>query len=83
MGMTKEEISAKVNEFLVEEFEIDESAIAPDANLISDLGLESLDLVDIVVIIEKEFGFKVKREDMANVRTLDSLYAYIEECVNK
>jgi acyl carrier protein len=79
--MTKLEIIEKVNFFLVDEFEIDEAAIKPDAHLIDDLGLESLDLVDIVVIIEKEFGFKVKREDMAEVRSLSSLYDYIETCI--
>jgi acyl carrier protein len=79
--MTKLEIIEKVNFFLVDEFEIDEAAIKPDAHLIDDLGLESLDLVDIVVVIEKEFGFKVKREDMAEVRSLSSLYDYIETCI--
>lgn len=81
--MNREEIVEKVNRFLVDEFEIDKSLIAPEAHIITDLGLESLDLVDIVVIIEKEFGFKVLREDMTNVKTLDSLYSYIEKCVNK
>lgn len=81
--MNREEIIEKVNRFLVDEFEIDPSLIAPEAHIITDLGLESLDLVDIVVIIEKEFGFKVLREDMTNVKTLDSLYSYIEKCVNK
>jgi len=81
--MNKETIIEKVNEFLIEEFEIEKELIVPDANLIDDLGLESLDLVDIVVIVEKEFGFKVKREDMEKVRSLGNLYSYIEECVNK
>lgn len=80
--MNREEIIAKVNGFLVDEFEIDESNIRPEAHLIVDLGLESLDLVDIVVVIEKEFGFKVKREDMVNIKTLDDMYSYIEKCIN-
>lgn len=77
----KAEIVEKVNEFLIDEFEIDEAKLTPDARLKDDLGIESLDFVDIVVIIEKEFGFKVKREDMVNVSTLESLYNYIEERV--
>jgi acyl carrier protein len=76
--MQRAEIIDKVNEFLVEEFEIEESALTPDVHLIDDLGIESLDFVDIVVTIEKEFGFKVKREEITAVRTLEDLYTYIE-----
>lgn len=79
--MERQEIAKIVDNFLIEEFEIDETAIAEDALLINDLGIESLDFVDIVVIIEKEFNFKVKREDMAHVRTLGDLYTYIEQQV--
>jgi acyl carrier protein len=77
--MQRAEIIDKVNDFLIEEFEIEESALTPDAHLINDLGIESLDFVDIVVTIEKEFGFKVKREEITAVRTLNDLYTYIEE----
>ncbi len=77
--MKKEEIIEIVNEFLIDEFEIEESVLKPDAHLINDLGIESLDFVDIVVIIEKEFGFKVKREDITQVRTLNDMYLYIDK----
>ena len=77
--MKKEEIIEIVNEFLIDEFEIEESELKPDAHLINDLGIESLDFVDIVVIIEKEFGFKVKREDITQVRTLNDMHLYIEK----
>jgi acyl carrier protein len=76
--MVRAEIIEKVNEFLIDEFEIEESALGLDAHLIDDLGIESLDFVDIVVTIEKEFGFKVKREEITEVRTLNDLYTYIE-----
>ena len=79
--MQREEIVQIVNQFFVEEFEIDSNALKPEAELVQDLGIESLDFVDIVVIIEKEFGFKVKREEMINVRTLNDMYKYIEERV--
>lgn len=77
--MQREEIVEKVNEFLIDEFEIEEAALQLDAHLIDDLGIESLDFVDIVVTIEKEFGFKVKREEITEVRTLSDLYTYIVE----
>jgi len=74
----KPEIIEKVNEFLTEEFEIDSAILTPEARIVEDLGIESLDFVDIVVIIERDFGFKVKREDMAGIRTLEDLYKYID-----
>ena len=77
--MQRAEIIEKVNEFLIDEFEIEENTLGLDAHLIDDLGIESLDFVDIVVTIEKEFGFKVKREEITEVRTLNDLYNYIEE----
>lgn len=75
--MTRDEIIEKVNAFLIEEFEIDEDKIRPDANFKDDLGLESLDFVDIVVIIERDFGFKVNGEEMVHIRQLSDLYNYI------
>lgn len=75
--MKKEEVIAKVNSFLTNEFELKESLLVPDANLRDDLEIESLDFVDIAVEIEKGFGFKIKGEEMINVKTLDDLYQYI------
>ena len=79
--MDRAGIEKIVNDFLIDEFEIEEALITPDAKLMEDLEIESLDFVDIVVIIEKEFNFKVKREEMTGVTTLKKLYDYIEERV--
>ncbi len=78
--MTKEEIISKCNEFFVEEFEVDGSKISMDANLRETLDLDSLDYVDLVVVIESNFGFKVKGEDFVNIHTFDDFYNY---CYNK
>jgi acyl carrier protein len=75
--MKKEEVIAKVNEFMVEEFELEEGRLLPHSNLRDDLEIESLDFVDIAVEIEKKFGFKIKGEEMINVKTLGDLYNYI------
>lgn len=48
------------------------------ARLKEDLGIDSLDLVDLVVVVKKIFGFKINLEEMKDVRTLDDFYAYIE-----
>lgn len=81
--MTKTEIEEKVKEFLVEEFEIDEPKLQPNATLKEDLGIDSLDFVDIVVIVNREFGFKIKPEEMKTVNTLAQFYDYIEAHVNQ
>jgi len=76
--MTREKIEEIVNDFLINEVEIDADKIAPDANLKTDLGIDSLDFVDIVVIVEKNFGFKIKAEEMQGVQTLSQFYDYIQ-----
>ncbi|NCO54285.1 MAG: acyl carrier protein [Bacteroidetes bacterium CG02_land_8_20_14_3_00_31_25] len=80
--MVKEEVIKIINNFLIEEFELNPEQIKPEARLKDDLGLESLDFVDIAVVVEKEFKFKVKGEEMTEVRTLDDLYNYIFKTVN-
>lgn len=80
--MEKQQIIEKINNFLVEEFELEESQLKPEAQLKADLGIDSLDFVDIIVIIEKNFGFKVKGEEMANVKTLQDFYEYVIARVN-
>ena len=80
--MTRQEVEEKVNDFLIEDLEIDEVKIAPEATLKGDLGIDSLDFVDIVVIVESNFGFKIKPEEMAGVATLKQFYDYIESKVN-
>ncbi|MBQ9163509.1 MAG: acyl carrier protein [Bacteroidaceae bacterium] len=79
--MTRQEIEEKVRNFLIEDLEIDEEKIADDAKLKDDMGIDSLDFVDIVVIVEKNFGFKIKPEEMAGVTTLRQFCDYIESKV--
>ena len=75
--MKKEYIVEKVNNFLVDEFELEGSQLKSDALLKEDLDIESLDFVDIAVIIEKEFGLKVTSEQMIKIIKLDDLYNFI------
>jgi acyl carrier protein len=73
------DIKKTIDDFLIDEFELEPEQLVPDANLKDDLDIGSLDFVDIAVIVEKDFGFKVKSEDMVNIRVLQDLYDYIEE----
>ena len=79
--MDKQLIIDKVNNLLVEEFEIDQELLSPEASLKSDLEIDSLDFVDIVVLIDREFGFKPKAEELKTVKTLQDFYDYIESHV--
>ena len=74
--MKLEEIIKTVNGFLVEEFEVEESKISPEANLRDTLELDSLDYVDLVVVIESNFGFKVIGEDFLTIHTFQDFYNY-------
>ena len=75
--MNKDAIINKINAYLIDEFEVDKKKIEPQANLMETLQLDSLDLVDLVVIIEKSFGFKIKGEDFSEIKTFQDFYDYI------
>lgn len=79
--MERAEIEEKVRLFLIDDLEVEEEKITPDANLKDDLGIDSLDFVDIVVIVERTFGFKIKPEEMVGVTTLSQFCDYIESKV--
>lgn len=79
--MERKEIEEKVKAFLIDELEVDEDKIAPEALLKEDIGIDSLDFVDIVVIVERTFGFKIKPEEMGGVKTLSDFCDYIQSKV--
>ena len=76
--MSRNEIEEIVRNFLIEDLEIDEEKSKNDAKLKDDMGIDSLDFVDIVVIVERNFGFKIKPEDMTKVKTLHEFCDFIE-----
>lgn len=76
--MDRKEIEEQARNFLVEDIEIDEEKIFPEAKLKDDMGIDSLDFVDIVVSVEKKFGFKIKQEEMKGVDTFAKFCDYIE-----
>tara|TARA_R110000787_G_scaffold183014_3_gene295048 strand:- start:33106 stop:33348 length:243 start_codon:yes stop_codon:yes gene_type:complete len=80
--MSKEEIIFKTNDFLVDEFEVDEDDISPDANLKETLELDSLDYVDLVVSVESNFNVKLDAEDFTGIVTLQNFYDLIENKLN-
>jgi len=77
-NMEREKIVAIVNDFLVNEFEVDGDEISNDANLKNTLGLDSLDYIDMVVVIESNFGVKLGEADFKKMVTFDDFYTTIE-----
>lgn len=77
--MCDEELRQKVVDVLAEEFELDPGEMVPEATLYEDLGLDSLDAVDMVVVLEKTFGMKLTDEEaLRSIRTLEDLFQFIE-----
>jgi acyl carrier protein len=77
-----EDIIDRINGFLVEEFEVDPARITPEANVKEVLELDSLDYIDLVVVIENNFSFKVKPEDFTGIIMFQDFYDYIISRVN-
>lgn len=76
--ISRKEIEERTIRFLSEEFEVDPTTIRPEAPLKETLALDSLDYVDLVVVIEQNFGFKVKGEDFLQLVTFKDFYDHIE-----
>ena len=66
-----------LNSVLEEEFEIDASLLKPEALLYQEIGLDSLDAVDLIVMVEKELGVRIEEEDAKALRTLNDVYTVI------
>ncbi len=73
------EIKDKIKSFLVDEMEIDPAKILPEARLKEDMGIDSLEVVDIIVLVEQEFGFKMKPEDFKELKTFDQFCQFIAQ----
>ncbi len=75
---SEQEIIKMVNEVFVESFEIDKAKLAPEANIFNDLGLDSLDIVDLVVALQKKFAVTIRDDErVRNIRTLGDLQQFI------
>jgi acyl carrier protein len=79
--MTIEKINETVKNFLVEDLEIEEDKINGSARLKEDLGIDSLEVVDVVVLVEDQFGYKMKPEDFRTLVTLDDFCQFIQQHV--
>ena len=76
--MTDQEIIEKINSSLAEEFELDLGEMTPETTLYEDMGLDSLDVVDLVIVLETAFGMKIREEEaIRNIRTLGDIHSFV------
>jgi acyl carrier protein len=76
--MTDQEIIALIDSSLAEEFELESQQMTPEATLYDDLGLDSLDTVDMVIVLEGAFGFKIREEEaIRQIRTLGDIHRFV------
>lgn len=76
--MTEQEIIDITNRVFEESFEIEKDKLRPEAHIFTDLGLDSLDIVDLVAALQKSFGVNIRNEEQVrNIRTLQDIYEFI------
>lgn len=84
LKMDRQEIIKKVNEVFVETFELEPEELEPEKLLFTDLGLDSLDMVDLIVEVYKKTGISMKEdENVRNIRTLNDVYDYLEKWIEE
>lgn len=81
--MTREEIIKQVNGMLAEEFEIEESEFAPEASLKETLQLDSINLVDLIALVQMTYKITIPVSDLHQIQTFNDLYDYIENHLEK
>lgn len=78
-GIINQDVIHRVNDLMKSGFEIPDDKLIPTATLIGDLGLDSLDAVDMLVYIEETLGVKIEGERLASVKTLQDVYTLAQE----
>lgn len=76
--MTDQDIIEKINRALAEEFELDYADLTPETTIFEEMGLDSLDVVDLVIVLETTFGMKIREEEaIRNIRTLGDIHTFV------
>ena len=77
--LTKEELFSKVTEVLVDHFELEQSLIKPEARLLEDLDLDSIDGIELILKLEEQYGEKVSAERLKAAQTIQDVVDALED----
>lgn len=72
-------VEEKVKEVIIEQLNITEEECVPDAAFIDDLGADSLDIVELIMAMEDNFGMDISDDDLMKIRTVQDIIDYIKE----
>ena len=82
--MERNDIIKAVNSIFLERFELEESQLTPEKNIVEDLQLDSLDLVDMIVGLQQKFGIMLRdNQEIRTVRTLGDVYDFFEKLLQE
>ncbi len=76
------DIMGRIKEFFIKEFEIPEEQIVPEAHLFKDLGLDSIDALDMISMLETEADIEVNEEELKSIRTVQDIVDYVMKKIN-
>lgn len=79
MTMTKQEIREKVNDLVIDKLGVKSEEVLEESNLETDLGADSLDVMEIVIDVEKSFDVLISEEETEGIRTMGDIYQLVEE----
>jgi acyl carrier protein len=71
-------VEEKVKRIIVDQLGVDEDEVKPEASFVNDLGADSLDVVELVMALEEEFGLEINDEDAEKISTVKQAIDYIE-----
>ncbi|MDQ4122588.1 MAG: acyl carrier protein [Acidobacteriota bacterium] len=77
--MASEDVQGRIKQIIVDELGVDEGEVTPNARFIDDLGADSLDLVELVMRFEEEFGIEIPDEDAEKIQSVGDAYSYVEQ----
>ncbi|MCY0908061.1 acyl carrier protein [Sulfobacillus sp. hq2] len=75
----KDQVFDKVKEIIVDQLGVDEEEVVPEASFIDDLGADSLDIVELIMALEEEFGLEIPDDEAEKIATVNDAVEYIRE----